>query len=202
MPGSELDPPGQTPPASACRREFLGAGIAAALLPVITPARAADDEDAKSAHPKAGDQLVFAEGPHQGQVIKIDDIKAGEAQVLAWPFDPDKKVARDGTRLNQLVVLRMDPASLQEIEKPHAADGVMAFSAVCTHAGCSVTGWMAKEQLLLCPCHGSEYDPKQAGKCVFGPAPRPLAALPLKNAGGVLVATGGFIGKVGIAPMT
>jgi Rieske Fe-S protein len=96
----------------------------------------------------------------------------------------------------------MDPASLQDAEKPHAADGVMAFSAVCTHAGCSVTGWMAKEQLLLCPCHGSEYDPKQAGKCVFGPAPRALAALPLKNADGVLTATGGFIGKVGIAPMT
>jgi Rieske Fe-S protein len=61
---------------------------------------------------------------------------------------------------------------------------------------------MAKEELLLCPCHGSEYNPKDGGKAVFGPAPRGLASLPLKISDGVLAAAGGFIGRVGVAPMT
>ncbi len=78
----------------------------------------------------------------------------------------------------------------------------MAFSAICTHAGCTVSGWMPKQQRFLCPCHGSEYDPKLGAKAVFGPAPRRLAALPLKISHGVLTATGGFIGRVGFSPMT
>jgi len=186
----------------ACRRQVLGAGAAAALLSISGRARADDNEEAREAHPKVGDQLVFFEGDRQGKVIAPADVKVGEPQILAWPFDPDKKVPRDGSRLNLVLLMRFDPAGLSENEKPRAADGIVAYSAVCTHAGCTVTGWMPKEQHLLCPCHGSEYDPKQGGKPVFGPAPRSLAALPLKISGGVLAATGGFIGRVGIAPMT
>ena len=185
----------------ACRRQIIGAGIAAALLPLPVSARA-DEDEAKSARPKAGDQLVFMEGASQGKPIKAADMKLGGPQTLAWPYDPNKKLVRDGSRLNQVIVIRLDPAGLPDAEKANAAEGIMAFSAVCTHAGCTVTGWMPKEQQFLCPCHGSEYDPKQAGKCVFGPAPRALAPLPLKTSDGVLTATGGFIGRVGIAPMT
>jgi Rieske Fe-S protein len=61
---------------------------------------------------------------------------------------------------------------------------------------------MPKEQHFQCPCHQSEFDPRDGGKNVFGPAPRGLAALPLKISDGKLQAAGGFIGRVGIAPMT
>lgn len=188
----------------ACRRGFLGAGVAAALIPLTSPARADDDDDeAKSRHPKAGDQLVFFEGPNQGKPMKAADIKPGGPQILGWPYDPAKKLVLDGTRLNQVLVIRLDPAKLSDAEKPHAADGgIMAFSAICTHAGCTVSGWMQKEQYFLCPCHGSEYSPLLGGKNVFGPAPRPLPPLPLKVSDGVLTAAGGFIGRVGFSPMT
>ena len=50
---------------------------------------------------------------------------------------------------------------------------VVAFSAVCTHQGCTVEPDGAK---LACPCHGSMYD-AATGKVIGGPAPAPLHAV-------------------------
>ena len=46
-----------------------------------------------------------------------------------------------------------------------------AFSAVCTHAGCTV-GYQGG--VIACPCHGATYDP-QTGAVTGGPAPAGLA---------------------------
>jgi thiosulfate dehydrogenase [quinone] large subunit len=60
------------------------------------------------------------------------------------------------------------------------ADGsFVAYDATCTHQGCTVA-YDAGSRLLACPCHGSRYDPAQGAKVVAGPAPRPLAELPIK----------------------
>ena len=53
---------------------------------------------------------------------------------------------------------------------------VLAYSSVCTHEGCTV-GWDAESKRLSCPCHGSEFDPADAGAVVSGPARRPLPAV-------------------------
>ena len=45
-----------------------------------------------------------------------------------------------------------------------------AFTAICTHAGCTVSGF--SNNRMVCPCHGSEYD--LGGSVVVGPAPAPL----------------------------
>ena len=72
------------------------------------------------------------------------------------------------------------------------------ISAICSHAGCPVTGWVVGEagkQVFKCFCHNSEYDPRQNANVVFGPAPRRLAALPVKLDGGALVVAEKFIGE-------
>jgi Rieske Fe-S protein len=58
-----------------------------------------------------------------------------------------------------------------------------AFSAKCTHMGCTVAPSGAK---LQCPCHGSQFD-ALTGKVDHGPAKAPLASFPVKVEGGSVV---------------
>jgi thiosulfate dehydrogenase [quinone] large subunit len=53
-------------------------------------------------------------------------------------------------------------------------DTFVAYDAVCTHAGCTVS-YNAKSKHLECPCHGSVFDPAKAGGVLAGPAKQPLA---------------------------
>jgi Rieske Fe-S protein len=50
-------------------------------------------------------------------------------------------------------------------------DTVLAFSATCTHQGCTVDG--VRDGKISCPCHGSVFD-AASGAVLSGPAPRPL----------------------------
>ena len=51
--------------------------------------------------------------------------------------------------------------------------GVFAYSATCTHQGCTV-GYNPAGKTLDCPCHGSTFDPANGGAVLGGPAPSPL----------------------------
>lgn len=65
-----------------------------------------------------------------------------------------------------------------------AADGVHALSIVCTHLGCLVN-WNKDAGLMICPCHGSRYDP--SGQVVQGPAPLPLKSYSVRVSGATVV---------------
>jgi len=110
-------------------------------------------------------------------------------------------VIRNGSRLNEVLVIRLDPAELDDETRAHAADGIVAYSAICSHAGCPVTAWVkgaeGDQDVFKCVCHNSEYDPRHSAEVVFGPAPRRLAALPLAITEGSLTVAAAFVGKVG-----
>jgi|SRR5215210_3520277 len=60
----------------------------------------------------------------------------------------------------------------------------VAYSAVCTHQGCTVAYQRGK---LACPCHGSVFDPARGAEVVAGPAPSPLPKIPVKVESGEIV---------------
>jgi rieske iron-sulfur protein len=185
------------------RRALILTALAAGVCIAASPSAAVADDDPPGSdeRPQKADLLVVSEGDGEGQVIKPQDLKLGGPPVHAWPKDPKTSVVRKGSRLNELLVVKLDPAELDDATRSRAADGIVAYSAVCVHAGCPVTGWLKGEEVnndvFKCFCHNSEYDPRQSAEVVFGPAPRRLAALPLAIVDGALVVAGSFVGKVG-----
>jgi Rieske Fe-S protein len=157
--------------------------------------------DAARERPKEGDLLVPVSGSSP-EPLKPDDLQFDVKQTMAWPMDPDTKTVRNGSRLNKVLLLRLDPDGFDPETKNHAVDGVVAYSAICTHTGCDVTNWDPGRQLLGCPCHYSIYDPKEGAKVVGGPSPRRLPALPLRIDGGRLVVAKPFTGRTGFQQQT
>jgi ubiquinol-cytochrome c reductase iron-sulfur subunit len=98
------------------------------------------------------------------------------------------------------VLIRVEPGQLQlaEAAMAGAPDGLVAYSKICTHAGCPLGLYLAATHELRCPCHQSTFDVLDGAKPVYGPAPRPLPQLPIEIAeDGVLIATGDFPAPVG-----
>jgi rieske iron-sulfur protein len=179
-----------------CRRQvMLGAALALSPLSNIS-ARAEDQPDETAKRPQPGDHFVFLTGPKKGQPARAEDLELGGPQLQAYPADP-KGLVRDGSPLNLVLLVRVGSDGLDDGTRARAADGVVAYSALCTHQACPVNQWSKEKMAMVCSCHGSTYDPKNSAQVIFGPAPRALAALPLKSDNGVLVVAGGFDGPVG-----
>jgi ubiquinol-cytochrome c reductase iron-sulfur subunit len=76
--------------------------------------------------------------------------------------------------------------------------GNVAFSKICTHAGCPVAIYRRASYQLYCPCHQSVFDVLRAGKPLSGPATRALPQLALDvDAHGYLIARGDYADHVG-----
>jgi ubiquinol-cytochrome c reductase iron-sulfur subunit len=106
-----------------------------------------------------------------------------------------------------LVVIHLPPSSLNlpPALKGYDAGGIVAFSKICTHAGCAISLYRAPlfqpdepRPALVCPCHYSTFDPADGGSVIFGPAGRKLPMLPVTvDAKGYLRAKGNFDEQVG-----
>ena len=179
------------------RRNALALGVALSCGTKL--AQAQTPVPARNLRPLPGDLLVRAVGlSDTAAPLRPDDIALGAPPILAWPKDPASSTVRDGSRLNQVLLLRLDPENLEGETLAHAVDGVLAYSATCTHAQCPVTEWRQSAGILHCPCHGSEFDPRAGGQVVNGPALRRLPPLPLRlSAEGGLEVAQPFVGKVG-----
>lgn len=180
----------------ACsRREALVLGLALMSAGSAAEAQALP----RNMRPQVNDVLVRAgAAPTATERLSPGDLVLDAPPVLVWPKDPSADIVRDGSRLNQVLLLRLDPETLDAETRPRSVDGVVAYSATCTHALCPVTQWRADVGVLHCACHNSEFDPRAGARVVGGPAPRRLPPLPLSlDAAGCLQVAQPFIGKVG-----
>ena len=138
-----------------------------------------------------------------GRPIGADDLEVG-GFLTAYPDHGD--IAQF---YSPLVVVRVpvDQLDLPPSRAGWAPEGILAFSKICTHAGCAVSLYRkptyqptSKSPALVCPCHYSTFDVRRGGKVTFGPAGRALPQLPLRILPDrTLVANGGFSGDVGPA---
>ena len=165
------------------------------VLPIVGTRRVARGVSAMQL--QENDLFVFAFGERENQPIGVGDVPLGGPQVVAYPMDPETRTPRRESRLNQVILVRLDAGTLTDETRARAVDGIVAYSAVCTHTGCDVTDWRSENQHFKCPCHESEFDPSDNARVIGGPAPRRLPALPLKQVDGLIVAAGGFLSRVG-----
>jgi len=186
------------------RRRFadisLKTGIAAAVVsavPGLVTLRGRTRATANQV-PAEGDRLVFALGQNANQPVTEGGFVQNEA-VLAFPE------GKTDNHDNLVVVCKLNPALLvAPTNLEGAAGGIVAYSAICTHLGCTVRFSeepmdMAPFPHIHCPCHSALFDPHRGATVMGGPAPRPLPQLPLRrNANGELVITGPFTGPVGV----
>src|SRR5512133_2596143 len=105
------------------RRAALELGICLALAPCLALAQT----DAARERPREGDLLV-AVGATPPQPLTPEDLPLGGKQTLAWPFDPASNTVRSGSRLNKILLLRLDPEGFDPETKERAAEGVVAYS--------------------------------------------------------------------------
>ena len=136
-----------------------------------------------------------------GKPLLLDEIER-ETFYTAYPQGADKELLG-----SPLVVVRFEPAELHlpAQRRDWAPGGVVAYSKICTHAGCAIALFrkptfrvVEPGPALICPCHYSTFDPTRAAKVIFGPAGRALPQLPLAvDSSGVLRAAGNFSGPVG-----
>ncbi|MEU7168735.1 Rieske 2Fe-2S domain-containing protein [Streptomyces morookaense] len=100
-----------------------------------------------------------------------------------------------------LMIVRLRPENIKDKrELDWSADGIVAFSKICTHVGCPISLYEQQTHHVLCPCHQSTFDLSDGGRVIFGPAGHALPQLRIKvNDKGYLEAMGDFSEPVGPA---
>jgi len=136
--------------------------------------------------PHASRRDLLAEGLRLGALVALATgagalpgcalfVKTAEPDVVLQPVDGAVHLPRAalpwerGERSWLIVAVAGTEDKLLVLRTP---DGeVDVLTTTCTHRGCDV-GYEASRNLVVCPCHGSEYDVH--GGNVLGPAKRPL----------------------------
>jgi ubiquinol-cytochrome c reductase iron-sulfur subunit len=101
------------------------------------------------------------------------------------------------------MLFRLRPEQVAENQpRPGQADygyaDYVAYSKICTHAGCPVSLYEQETSRILCPCHQSQFLITEGAKPVFGPAVRPLPQLPITlDAEGYFVARSDYPEAIG-----
>jgi ubiquinol-cytochrome c reductase iron-sulfur subunit len=158
----------------------LGAFAAAIVVPIRSLGPAPGDTLFHTRWRK-GERLVRVDG----RIVRADDLNV-DAAITIFPQ------SAIGDAQSQAMLIRL-PEDLAQSTR-----GYVAYSKVCTHAGCPVALYRAGTKQLLCPCHQSVFNVIADGTVVSGPADHALPRLPIEVDGdGVLRATGDFPEPVG-----
>jgi ubiquinol-cytochrome c reductase iron-sulfur subunit len=176
------------------RYSFLGAmgTLALPIVPIISDLGEHPRGNArqlKTTPWKKGSKIVTSDG----SPVRIGDLEYG-GLLSIFPEGHEK----DSLAPSLLIRLRTGENVPKQGRENWEVDGYVAYSAVCTHAGCPAKLYEQQTHHLLCPCHQSTFLVTEHCKPIFGPAARPLPQLPLAlDADGYFVAADGYQEPVG-----
>jgi Rieske Fe-S protein len=129
------------------RRSVLGGFVVTAIGGVVGYFVARNSSAAKKKNARTAANNYGAASTTSGPLAKVNQIPQGGGLILPGP---------------KVVLIRS------------TGDNVHAFSAVCTHQGCTVTS--VANNVITCPCHASRFS-AATGDVISGPAPRPLPVI-------------------------
>jgi len=138
-----------------------------------------------------------------GSPIRPEDVSIG-GQITVYPGIPEGNTNKYADSPTLLIRLRQNDANaLRKVLPERGNDGRMAgdlvaYSKICTHAGCPASLYEQQTNRLLCPCHQSQFSIIDNAEPIFGPATRKLPMLPIKvDDEGFVVATSDYTEPVG-----
>ena len=170
--------------------KFFGVAVGALGLAALFPVRSLGTRPGLSlfhTHWRRGLRAVT----HDGRPVHLEDVDV-DTVLTVFPEGTDN--AAD----SQTLLIRLPPSVPPPGPAGSSVGGVVAFSKICTHAGCPVGLYQADTQELFCPCHQSTFNVRDGAKPTFGPAARALPQLPIAtDAQGFIIAQGDFPEPVG-----
>jgi len=179
----------------------LAAASAVVSLGGVTTKAFAQGTQSKGV-PVAGDPLIYFDGDKKGQDVAVADVVKDAPAIIVVAKDPATGKPRevDGDPDKAKVLLyRSSPEKISEETKSEGiVDGIVCYSAVCTHLGCMLDDWNKELQEPMCPCHDATFSLLEAGKNTGGATSRSLPQIPIKDEGGKLVVAGKPSGYVGV----
>lgn len=180
------------------RRSLLGAAGALGLLALMPLGGLIKN-------PGRGDELMHTSWGrgirllrNDGTPIRPADMQPGSLETVFPAVEGGNRESDAATmliRLRREQVDNIHPAAGQE---DFGFEEFLAFSKICTHAGCPVSLYEQETGRILCPCHQSQFDVTNGATPIFGPAARPLPQLPIDvDADGFFVARSDYPEPVG-----
>lgn len=179
------------------RRRFVGLAFLAGAAPLGAVAGALLVGSLIKSPTQDGENIFFTTGwdpkhndgkpvrlTHQdGTPIRPADVSVG-GQLTVFPGIPHGATNKWADSPTLLIHLREEDAELTKKQAKEINDGsqwqnFVAYSKICTHAGCPASLYEQQTNRLLCPCHQSQFQITDNARPIFGPASRALPQLPI-----------------------
>jgi ubiquinol-cytochrome c reductase iron-sulfur subunit len=177
------------------RRPLLKGALALGLAPVAAVPLVALGGIINDPH---DEDLVHKTGfaPRDGELIRLireddspvrpEDVSVG-GQITVFPGIPKGTTNEYADSPTLLIHLRQQDADELRrnldrvaVNKDALFGNYVAYSKICTHAGCPASLYEQQTNRLLCPCHQSQFQITDNARPIFGPATRRLPMLPLE----------------------
>lgn len=206
------------------RSALFGAGVLGLTLTVVPLGGLLRNPHAQSANKDGllhtpwqhvGDEKVFLRRStgiaSEIVLVRPEDLDAGSMETV-FPFresereDHDALVHAFKRGDSPVMLIRLRPQDAVKVVKAEGQEDYnygdfYAYTKICSHVGCPTSLYEQRTNLILCPCHQSQFDALQYAKPIFGPATRKLAQLPITvdPETGYFIATADFNEPIGPA---